>query len=58
MSDDLRELGWDTGWADAFAPFQGEAFECTGEEVYDLTDATAINAAFFTEGPGYGAKNM
>lgn len=24
MSDDLQELGWDAGWAAAFAPFQGE----------------------------------
>jgi len=24
VSDDLRALGWDTGWADAFVPFQRE----------------------------------
>ena len=42
----------------SIAPFRGETFVATGEEVFDLTDATVINAAFFTEGPGYGAKNL
>jgi len=39
--------------------FRGERFKAEGGETIDLTDqATAINAAFYTEGPGYGARNM
>ena len=49
-------------------PFDGEvsghhvqvmnARQLTAGEVFDLTPATPINAAFYTEGPGYKAKNM
>ena len=36
----------------------GETFEAAGGEVYDFTESTEINAAFYTSGPGYAARNM
>jgi NAD-dependent dihydropyrimidine dehydrogenase PreA subunit len=39
--------------------FRGERFQASGGETVDLSDGSAdINAAFYTEGPGYAARNM
>ncbi len=47
-------------------PFRGERWEAQGGEVVDLTMAQGVegytaaqaNADFFTQGPGYAARNM
>lgn len=35
-----------------------ELWNASGGEEVDLTEASAWNAAFFQQGPGYNAKNM
>jgi hypothetical protein len=39
-------------------PPGGAKFTAAGGEVMDLTEDTQHNASFYTEGPGYKAKNM
>ncbi|MGQ9903880.1 MAG: indolepyruvate ferredoxin oxidoreductase subunit alpha, partial [Anaerolineae bacterium] len=39
-------------------PFRGERYTAAGGEVIDLTLDIPWNAAFYTEGPGYEARNM
>ncbi|MCL4507454.1 MAG: ferredoxin family protein [Chloroflexi bacterium] len=39
-------------------PFGGARYASKGGEVLDLTTATEPNAKFYTEGPGYAARNM
>ncbi len=40
-------------------PQHGERWTAAGGEVIDLTEGAAeYNAAFYTEGPGYAARNM
>jgi ferredoxin len=40
------------------APFRSENWTADGGEEIDLSDSYDINVAFFTDGPGYNAKNM
>jgi hypothetical protein len=39
-------------------PFGGTRFTAAGGEEYDLTEDAQYNANFYSEGPGYNAKNM
>jgi ferredoxin len=41
-----------------FVPFGGTKYAAKGGEVVDLTGDTVHNANFYTEGPGYNARNM
>jgi NAD-dependent dihydropyrimidine dehydrogenase PreA subunit len=39
-------------------PFRGERYAAAGGESIDLTPDIPWNGAFYTEGPGYGARSM
>jgi ferredoxin len=39
-------------------PFSGARYTAAGGEVLDLTEDTPYNGQFYTEGPGYNARNM